>query len=201
MSRKVRRDVFATAPTRFRLGSLQSMYRDTNIQSLDVGRSCCPSPEEPLLSLPCNVAVVFGLLVAGCGAVSFAATHATKFPLTESGPELSLRATSKALTGHSASVTVQLTTLHAQEVKVILTSRAASLSVTPRECQLHAAPPSTVTHTTGPPYSLPVIPLCTFVVSASAAGRYHITLIILDSVGRNLLPPVTGILSFEGVEQ
>jgi hypothetical protein len=152
-------------------------------------------------SLPGNVAVGVGLLVAAFGSVTFAAAHARSFPLTESRPELSLRASSKALSDHSASVTVQLAAPHAQDLKVILTSRATSLSVTPRECQLHAAPPSTQTHTTGPPYPLPATPLCTFIVSANTAGRYRVTITVLNPGGQRLLPRVTGILSFEGVER
>jgi hypothetical protein len=37
------------------------------------------------------------------------------------------------------------------------------------------------------------------VVSTTAAGRYRVTIIIENSAGRRLLPPLTGI-SFQGVD-
>jgi hypothetical protein len=47
---------------------------------------------------------------------------------------------------------------------------------------------------------LPATPLCTFVVSTTAGGRYRVTITVENSAGRRLLPPLAGILSFEGAD-
>lgn len=152
--------------------------------------------------MPSLRTLLAGLVVWGCGCSALAATPVSVFPLTERGRDVSLRASSKALTGHSASVVVELTASRAQSsVKVILVSRSRALSITPHTCELHSLLPPAVGHATGPPYPLPATPLCTFVVSASAAGRYYITVTVENSVGRKLLSPVIGVLSFEGAGQ
>jgi hypothetical protein len=148
-----------------------------------------------------NVAAVGCLLLAGGVSVSLAAPRAEEFPLTRSGPDIKVRASTKPLTGHSVSVTVELLASAAlPAVKVILRPRAAALSVTPADCRLQAVNPPAVAPAAGPPYPLPAIPLCTFVVSTTAAGRYRVTITVENSAGHRLLPPLTGILSFEGTD-
>lgn len=95
------------------------------------------------------------------------------------------------------SITVELLASAARPpVKVILRSHAAALSVTPEACRLEAVSPPAAAQAAGPPYPLPAVPLCTFVVSTTAAGRYHVTITVENTAGRRLLPPVTGTLSF-----
>jgi hypothetical protein len=141
------------------------------------------------------------LLVAGCVSAALAGPRAEQFPLTQSGSNISLRASTRTLNRDSVSVTVELLASAARPaVKVILRARAAALSVTPKECGLEAVTPPAVAPAAGPPYPLPAVPLCTFVVSTTAAGSYRVTIIIENSAGRRLLPPLTGILSFQGVD-
>lgn len=150
-------------------------------------------PLNPALS----VAAVIWLMVAGSACANVAAARAERFPLTQRGSGISLRASTKSLTDHSASVTVELVTSAARAaVKVTLRSRAAALSITPKECGLEAVNPPAIAPAAGPPYALPAIPLCTFVVSTTAPGRYRVTITVEDSAGRRLLLPLTGILSF-----
>lgn len=148
-----------------------------------------------------NAAAVGCLLLAGGVSASLAAPRAEEFPLTKRGSDLSLRASTRPLTGHSVSVTVELLASAAlPAMKVILRPHAAALSVTPGDCRLQAVNPPAVAPAAGPPYPLPAIPLCTFVVSTTAAGRYRVTITVENSAGRRLLPPLTGILSFGGAD-
>jgi len=146
-----------------------------------------------------NAAAVGCLLLAGSISASLAAPRAEEFPLSKRGSDISLRASARPLTGHSVSVTVELLASAAlPAVKVILRPHAAALSVTPGDCRLQALNPPAVAPAAAPPYPLPATPLCTFVVSTTAAGRYRVTITIENSAGRRLLPPLAGILSFEG---
>lgn len=152
-------------------------------------------PLKPALS----VGTLICLMVAGSACADVAAGRAERFPLTSSGSGISLRASTKTLTDHSASITVELLPSVARTaVKVILGSRAAGLSITPKECGLEGVKPPAIAPAAGPPYALPATPLCTFVVSTTVSGRYLVTITVEDSAGHGLLRPLTGILSFGG---
>lgn len=144
-------------------------------------------------------AVVGGLLIIGCTAHPSESPPHQDFRLIQSGSGLSVSASSRRLTDNSAAITVELvasTTFSG--VEVILTPDYAALSVAPAECNFPVLKPPVVEHVSHPPYPMPVIPLCTFIVSARSAGNYFVTIEVKDVLGKQLLPPLRGIVSVKG---
>jgi len=143
-------------------------------------------------------------LLSGCVSIastpSLSVLDATQnLPVSFHGNVVSYRAESSQLTGRSAAVIVELFTkssLH--DIAVAVLALNPAVSVTPVACKFKVLRPPHVAHATRPPYPLPAVPLCTFVVTAPSPGRYPMTLQIRDSGGSDLLKPMNVVVVIKG---
>lgn len=148
--------------------------------------------------------IFFAMPIAGCESIASTAADspppaAWNLPVGIHGRELSYYAESRQLTSRSAAVTVNLVARTSlANVAVTVIPDDAALSITPAVCKLNVLRPPRVAHATRPPYPLPAVPICTFVVMAPSPGRYPSTLQVRDATGDDLLTPVKVIVVIKG---
>ena len=143
--------------------------------------------------------ILSGWLLISCKSTAPTLSASPDFPLFESGSALHMRASSKELTPYSAAVTVELVAKAIfPDVSVSVVSGDSALSVTPTACHLLILKPPTIEHALRPPYPLPAIPLCTFIVTARAPGQYPVVIHVEGTNGKTVLSPVAGVVTFKG---
>lgn len=143
--------------------------------------------------------ILSGWLLISCKSSAPTFSTSPDFPVFESGPALHMRASSKELTPYSTAVNVELVAKTIfPDVNVSVTSRDSALSVTPTVCHLLALKPPTIEHASRPPYPLPAIPLCTFIVTARLPGRYPMVIHVEGTNGKTLLSPLVGAVEIKG---
>lgn len=120
-------------------------------------------------------------------------------PLSIQGRPLSLRAEVRELTPHSVNLVIYLVVDAAiPHVNVDVSSSNLLLHVSPARCVLSLLAPPVVTHTTGPPYPLPEVPLCSFVLSASDHATYPLLLRVRDANGADLVKSIETAVVIQG---
>lgn len=154
---------------------------------------------QHILSLFAFIALMTGCApTASTTSVSVLAAP-QNLPVSIQSDLISYRAESRQLTGRSAAVTVELVTkTPLQNVTVTVIAADSTLSVTPTACKFNVLNPPHLAHAARPPYPLPAVPLCTFVVTAPSPGRYPITLQVRTPERGDLLKPVNAVLVIKG---
>lgn len=146
----------------------------------------------------------FAMPIAGCESIASTAAGspppaARNLPVGIQGGELGYYAESRQLTSRSTAVTVNLVARTSlANVAVTMIPDDAALSVTPAACRFGVLRPPHMAHATRPPYPLPAVPICTFVVTAPSPGRYPSTLQVRDAKGNDVLTPVKVIVVIKG---
>jgi len=154
---------------------------------------------QHILSLLAFIALMTGCVSTASTASVSVLAASQNLPVSIQSDLISYRAESRQLTGRSAAVTVELVTkTPLRNISVTVSAANSTLSVTPTVCKFNVLSPPHVTHATRPPYPLPAVPLCTFVVTAPSPGRYPMTLQIRDSEGSDLLKPVNAVVVIQG---
>jgi hypothetical protein len=112
-------------------------------------------------------------------------------PLSIQGHDLSLRAEVRELTPRSVNLVIYLIARAAiPHVSVDVSSSNARLHVSPAGCVLRLLAPPIGVRTSGPPYPLPAVPLCSFVLSASDHATYPLLLRVRDANDADLVKPI-----------
>lgn len=145
--------------------------------------------------------LAFIALMTGCASAASVSVLAApqNLPVSIQSDLISYRAESRQLTGQSAAVTVELVTkTPLQNVTVTVIAADSTLSVTPTACKFNVLNPPHLAHAARPPYPLPAVPLCTFVVTAPSPGRYPITLQVRTPEKGDLLKPMNAVLVIKG---
>jgi hypothetical protein len=120
-------------------------------------------------------------------------------PLSIQGQHLSLRAEVRELTPHSANLVIYLVVdAPIPHADVHVSSTNSLLHVSPADCVLSPLSPPVVAHPTDPPYPLPAVPLCSFVLSASAPATYPLLLRVQDANGSDLVKPIETAVALQG---
>jgi hypothetical protein len=120
-------------------------------------------------------------------------------PLRIQGQHLSLRAEVRELTPDSVNLVIYLIPSAAiPHVSVDVSSSNARLHVSPAGCVLRLLAPPIVVRTNGPPYPLPAVPLCSFVLSASDHATYPLRLRVRDANGSDLVRPIETAVVIQG---
>jgi hypothetical protein len=120
-------------------------------------------------------------------------------PLSVQGRDLSLRGEVRELTPHSVNLVIYLiVSATIPRVSVDVSSTNPLLHVSPAGCVLSPLAPPVVVHTTGPPYPLPAVPLCSFVLSASDHAIYPVLLRVRDANGVDLVKPIATAVAIKG---
>lgn len=146
-----------------------------------------------------SLLLLSGLLFGGCKSNAPVLSASPDFPVFASGPALHVRASSRELTPHSAAVTVELVAIKVfLGVSVAVVSDNPALSVTPTACHFVALKPPAIEHAPRPPYPLPAIPLCTFIVTAHSPGRYRVRIHVEGANGITLVSPIVGAVKIKG---
>jgi len=117
--------------------------------------------------------------------------HVSDLPLNIHAKSLSIRADVRELTARSVNLVVYLVVRTAiPQASVDVSSANPLLRVSPAACSLRPLAPPVVAHTDGPPYPLPAVPLCSFVLSASREATYPLRLRVRDENGTDLVKPI-----------
>ena len=120
-------------------------------------------------------------------------------PLSIQGQPLSLRAEVRELTPLSVNLVIYLTVDAAiPHVSVDVSSTNPLLHVSPASCVLRLLAPPVVVQTNGPPYPLPTVPLCSFVLSASDHAIYPMLLRVRDANNVDLVKPIETAVVIQG---
>jgi len=146
-----------------------------------------------------TLASVIGLSSCAAPARDGPTVPVSGLPLSIQGRHLSLRAEARELTPHSVNLVIYLIVdAPIPHASVYVSSTNPLLRVSPASCVLGPLAPPVVTHTTGPPYPLPAVPLCSFVLDASAHATYPLLLRIRDANGADLVTPIETAVVIQG---
>ena len=122
-----------------------------------------------------------------------------ELPLSVQGEHLSLRAEARELTPHSVNLVIYLiASAPISRASVHVSSTNPLLHVSPVSCVLSPLAPPVVRHTTGPPYPLPNVPLCSFVLNAPDQATYPLLLQVRDANGADLVKPIETAVAIKG---
>ena len=170
-------------------------YKETQRKTVHGAGSTPIGTMRPILTLACAICLVSCAAPARDGPTA----PISSLPLSIQGEHLSLRAEVRELTPHSVNLVIYLVVRAAiPDVSVEVTSTNPLLHISPAACVLRLLAPPVVVHTTGPPYPLPAVPLCSFVLSASGHAIYPLLLRVRDANGADLVKPIETAVVIQG---
>lgn len=121
-------------------------------------------------------------------------------PISLRGPTVSLRVDSRPLARGKAVLTIHLTPrVRIEEIAIDVTSADAGLRIDPPRCRLDRLSPPQAIPARGPPYALPAVPICSFVLSATGPATVALRIRIRDARGRDLFAPIDTMITTQGV--
>jgi len=168
----------------------------TNFLSTAHGVGAAPTgAKRSIVPLACAIALASCAAPARDGPTG----PVSGLPLSIQGERLSLRAEVRELTPHSVNLVIYLIVgAPIPHASVNVSSTNPLLHVSPAGCVLSRLTPPVVLHTTGPPYSLPAVPLCSFVLNASDHATYPLLLRVRDASGADLVKPIETAVVIKG---
>ncbi len=146
---------------------------------------------------PCVWLAMIALALESCAASSPAATASRqRLPVSEAGPALAVRVSSRDLGAGRVNVLIYL---RASEILSRVTVRVASPDARAQvsgQCDYAPLRPVVVSDgsqsssTRRKPNPLPVVPFCSFVVLAAHAGTYPLDIDVRGAQGSDLVAPI-----------
>ena len=87
------------------------------------------------------------------------------------------------------------------ELRIDATSSRADLRIDPSHCVLYRLSPPEAVSSRSPPYALPLVPLCSLVLSAARSASFPLRIRVRDANGTDLVAPIDTMVTIQGVSR